>query len=119
MSYTKTVWRDGQAPAINAENLNKIENGIADACEKAESATGTAQGAMNAANSAKKQAEANATSISNMAEDIRRMQQSIPSIPDSLPNPSGLTITIGATAYKYDGSQPVDIQINNATGVSF
>lgn len=29
MAYTKTVWVDGQAPAINASNLNKIENGIA------------------------------------------------------------------------------------------
>ena len=26
MAYTKTVWVDGQAPAINADNLNKIEN---------------------------------------------------------------------------------------------
>ena len=29
MAYTKTVWVDNQAPAINADNLNKIENGIA------------------------------------------------------------------------------------------
>ena len=26
MAYTKTVWVDGKAPAINAANLNKIEN---------------------------------------------------------------------------------------------
>lgn len=25
MAYTPTIWKDGQAPAINAENLNKIE----------------------------------------------------------------------------------------------
>lgn len=30
MAYTKTVWVDGQEPAINAANLNKIEQGIAD-----------------------------------------------------------------------------------------
>lgn len=31
MAYTKTTWVDGSAPAINASNLNKIEQGIADA----------------------------------------------------------------------------------------
>lgn len=33
MAYTKTVWVDGQAPAINAANLNKIEQGISDATQ--------------------------------------------------------------------------------------
>ena len=28
MAYTKTVWVNNQAPAINADNLNKIEDGI-------------------------------------------------------------------------------------------
>lgn len=28
MAYTKTTWVNGQEPAINADNLNKIENGI-------------------------------------------------------------------------------------------
>ena len=28
MAYTPTIWKDGEAPAINAENLNKIEQGI-------------------------------------------------------------------------------------------
>lgn len=27
-NYTKTTWVNGSAPALNAENLNKIENGI-------------------------------------------------------------------------------------------
>lgn len=31
MAYTKTVWVNNQAPAINADNLNKIEQGIFDA----------------------------------------------------------------------------------------
>ena len=31
MAFTKTVWVDGKAPAINAANLNKIERGIANA----------------------------------------------------------------------------------------
>lgn len=35
MSYSKTSWINNQLPAINAENLNKIEQGIADAHELA------------------------------------------------------------------------------------
>lgn len=31
MSYTKTTWRNNQSPAINANNLNHIEQGIYDA----------------------------------------------------------------------------------------
>jgi len=31
MSYTKTVWVNGVAPPIDATNLNKIEQGLADA----------------------------------------------------------------------------------------
>lgn len=31
MSYTKTKWVNDSEPAINAANLNKIEQGIADA----------------------------------------------------------------------------------------
>lgn len=30
MAYTKTTWVDNSPPAINADNLNKIENGIED-----------------------------------------------------------------------------------------
>lgn len=38
MAYTPTVWKDGQAPALNAENLNKMEQGIAAATQAAEDA---------------------------------------------------------------------------------
>lgn len=38
MAYTPTVWKDGQAPALNAENLNKMEQGIAGAQQTAEEA---------------------------------------------------------------------------------
>ncbi len=31
MSYTKTTWEDDTTPAINATNLNKMEDGIEDA----------------------------------------------------------------------------------------
>lgn len=36
MAYTPTQWVNGQPPALNAENLNKIEEGIADASENVE-----------------------------------------------------------------------------------
>lgn len=38
MAYEKTVWVNGGAPAINAANLNKIEQGIYNATVKAEAA---------------------------------------------------------------------------------
>jgi hypothetical protein len=31
MAYTKTTWANNTAPAINADNLNKMEQGIYDA----------------------------------------------------------------------------------------
>ena len=34
MAYTKTNWVNGSAPAINAANLNKIEQGIADCADQ-------------------------------------------------------------------------------------
>lgn len=33
MPYTPTIWVDGQEPAINADNLNKLEQGVADASQ--------------------------------------------------------------------------------------
>ena len=36
MSYVKTVWVNDTTPAISADNLNKIENGIFDAIQKNE-----------------------------------------------------------------------------------
>ena len=38
MAYTPTVWKDGEAPALNAENLNKMEQGIKDATDAADKA---------------------------------------------------------------------------------
>ena len=55
MAYTKTVWVNNQAPAINAENLNKIEDGIYNSVRYADAQTLTdaqktqARGNINAA----------------------------------------------------------------------
>lgn len=38
MAYTKTQWNPGGPPAVNAENLNKIEQGIYDAHVTADAA---------------------------------------------------------------------------------
>lgn len=42
MAYVKTTWADGQAPALSASNLNKIEQGIFDASATADAAKSTA-----------------------------------------------------------------------------
>ena len=44
--YDKTPWKDGSTPALNAENLNKIEQGISDVTE----ATNKSIGAVNKLN---------------------------------------------------------------------
>lgn len=40
MSYTKTQWRNNQSPAINADNLNHIEQGVYDAHQAIDQLTG-------------------------------------------------------------------------------
>lgn len=42
MAYTKTTWVNDDVPAINATNLNKIEQGIFDAAATADAASPTA-----------------------------------------------------------------------------
>ena len=39
MAYTKTTWVNNQAPAINADNLNKIEDGIYNSVRYADAQT--------------------------------------------------------------------------------
>lgn len=51
MAYTKTTWINNQAPAINADNLNKIEDGIYNSVRYADAQTLT--------DKQKKQARAN------------------------------------------------------------
>ena len=43
MAYQKTTWIDGSAPAINAANLNKLEQGVADAHDMLTTGGTTAQ----------------------------------------------------------------------------
>lgn len=40
MSYTKTQWRNNQSPAIDADNLNHIEQGVYDAHQAIDQLTG-------------------------------------------------------------------------------
>lgn len=47
MAYVKTNWADGQAPALSAANMNKIEQGIFDASATADSAKTTAESIIN------------------------------------------------------------------------
>lgn len=45
MAYEKTIWVNGQAPALDAEHLNKMEDGIAGAYAAASQALEAAQNA--------------------------------------------------------------------------
>ena len=71
MPYIKTTWKNGQAPAINAENLNKIENGIAEAFENSENAKALAEASKTASDEANAKA---GTSIAK-AEEARQNAQ--------------------------------------------
>lgn len=66
MSYEKTTWNNGAAPALNANNLNKIEQGIKDAHDdliehKAQDATTTQKGHIQLATGAEVTIGTNAT----------------------------------------------------------
>ena len=50
MAYEKTVWVNGQAPALDADHLNKIEQGIADAVSVTPQSLSDAQEAQARAN---------------------------------------------------------------------
>lgn len=56
VSYTKTTWVNGEAPYINDDNLNHIEQGIADVAS---------------------QANANETAIASLADDVGTINDAI------------------------------------------
>lgn len=58
MAYEKLNWQDGKQPALNAENLNHMEDGIVNADTAAANATTTAQKAATVANNALEVAQA-------------------------------------------------------------
>ena len=58
MAYEKLNWQDGKQPALNAANLNHMEDGIVNADAAAANATTTAQAAATVANNALEVAQA-------------------------------------------------------------
>ena len=82
MSYKPTVWSDGETP-VNAENLNNMEKGIAEAHEGVETAVKTVNG-------------------------IGPDENGNVDIPDTAMQP--LTFT-GAVSVTYDGSEAVSVEI--------
>lgn len=95
MAYEKTVWVNGQAPALDAEHLNKIEQGIADAVSVTPQTLSEEQ---------KAQARTNINAAKGgLATDW-----------DSIPTPSGETIYLrGNIQYCRDAIGNVYINSNN------
>ena len=87
MSYKPTVWSDGETP-VNAENLNNMEKGIAEAHEGVETSVKTVNG-------------------------ITPDEKGNVDIPDTAMQP--LTFTGAATA-TYDGSKAVSVEIPQGGG---
>lgn len=82
MSYTKTTWRNNQAPAINADNLNHMEQGI----ESAHNQIG-----VNTSNieSLTTQVQNNATNIASEISARQTTDSSLQSQIDQLVAPTG------------------------------
>ena len=64
--YDKTPWKDGSTPALNAENLNKIEQGISDVTE----ATNKSIGAVNKLNENVTSLDTNLTAVDNKINSL-------------------------------------------------
>ena len=64
--YDKTPWKDGSTPAIDADHLNKIEQGISDVTE----ATNNSIGAVNQLNENVTSLDTNLTAVNNRIDSL-------------------------------------------------
>ena len=71
MAYTKTNWVNDSEPSINAANLNKIENGIFNADQKAETADDKANTIISTNLPAKEDVSNKTTDISSSSTDTQ------------------------------------------------
>lgn len=82
MSYTKTTWRNNQAPAINADNLNHMEQGIESAHNQIDVNTSNIE-------SLTTQVQNNATNIASEISARQTTDSSLQSQIDQLVAPTG------------------------------
>ena len=70
MAYSKTIWANGTTPAINADNLNKIEQGVYDAVTEVEDVRTGADGTTYA--SAGDAVRGQVTNLKNVLDYIKK-----------------------------------------------
>ena len=124
MAYTPTVWKNGEFPPIDAEHLNKIEQGIADAVSVTPQSLTNEQKAQARGNIGAEQIGLNAfktiyvspngndnTGDGSQSKPFRQIQRAI----DSLPKNIGASeIKVSVAAGEYDG-----FSINGFYGAGF
>lgn len=139
MGYTRTQWVDNDAPYVDAEHLNHIEEGIAtldtETAKKSDldgyakkseipSTDGLAtkeeltQYAKSSELVAISEAIAGKVDTSTYTEEMAEKADKN-AIPATLPTPNALTITIDGTAYSFDGSAAVALSFDNAEAKSY
>jgi len=104
MSYSKTVWIDGQAPARNAANLNKQEQGIADAHTLVE----TAQSGV----------DANAVDINQLGSDMSSFDGRITNNEDAISSLSAGETPMGAFSPTGGAEYPSSPGVNQSWYIS-
>lgn len=125
MAYEKTVWANGQAPALDADHLNKIEQGIADAVSVTPQTISDEQKAQARENINAEQVGLNAyktiyvspngndtTGDGSQGNPFRQIQRAVDSLPKNL---GASEVKIRVTAGEYAG---VKISGFFGTGVS-
>ena len=111
MAYEKTVWVNGQAPALDADHLNKIEQGIADAVSITPQTLTNEQQAQARTNIGAEQIGLNAfktiyvspsgndnTGDGSQSKPFRQVQRAIDSLPKNL-GASEIKISVAAGEY--------------------
>ena len=111
MAYEKTVWVNGQAPALDADHLNKIEQGIADAVSVTPQTLSDGQKAQARGNIGAEQAGLNAyktiyvspsgndnTGDGSQGNPFRQIQRAVDSLPKNL-MASEVKISVAAGEY--------------------
>lgn len=112
MAYNKTVWINGTAPPINAENLNKIEQGIEDAHAVVPAVAGTTGQVLTKTASGTEWSDAGNPTDEQVAEAVTDwLDENITEIPATAPIvDSSLTVQGAAADAKKTGDEIADLK---------
>ena len=119
MAYNKTVWINGTAPPINAENLNKIEQGIEDAHAVVPAVAGTTGQVLTKTASGAEWSDAGNPTDAQVAEAVTDwLDENITEIPATAPIvDASLTVQGAAADAKKTGDEISDLKSEIANGV--